>query len=112
MTQWEELSLRAQPSTWLFEGRMVVVGFASGEMSTMKMNRLMLKNISLLGVHWSRYLEEKPQVIQDTQEGIYQLFLEGKVKPVICDVLPLKEASRALLTLQSRKTFGKILLHP
>jgi NADPH2:quinone reductase len=95
-----------------FEGRLLVIGFASGRIPSMQMNRVMLKNISLVGLHWGAYFDEDPRVLRDAQAEISRLHQEGKISPMISATYPLEEARAALDALGSRKTTGKVILVP
>ena len=95
-----------------FEGRILVIGFASGRIPSAKMNRVLVKNFSLVGLHWGLYFEKNPQVLQDTQEALARLYAAGKVKPVVSGTYPLNDAKAALDALGARKTTGKIVLIP
>lgn len=95
-----------------FEGRILVVGFASGRIPSAQMNRVLLKNISLVGLHWGLYFEENPRVLDDAQEALSQLYAKGKISPKISATYPLEDAKTALDALASRKTTGKIVLIP
>lgn len=95
-----------------FDGRLLVIGFASGRIPTAKMNRVLLKNISLVGVHWGLYFEKDPSVIRDAQRAIFDLYQAGKIAPLVSGTYPLTDAADALDALGSRKTTGKVILHP
>ena len=95
-----------------FEGRILVIGFASGRIPSAKMNRVLVKNFSLVGLHWGLYFEKNPQVLQDTQEALARLYAAGKVEPVVSGTYPLNDAKAALDALGARKTTGKIVLIP
>ena len=95
-----------------FDGRLLVIGFASGRIPSAQMNRVLLKNIALVGVHWGLYFEKDPGVVQDAQEAIFELQAQGKISPVISATYPLVDAAYALDALGSRKTTGKVLLVP
>jgi NADPH2:quinone reductase len=95
-----------------FDGRLLVIGFASGTIPDAKMNRVLLKNISLVGVHWGLYFEKDPQVVADAQRAIFELNRKGEITPVISATYPLSEATTALEALGSRKTTGKVILAP
>lgn len=95
-----------------FNGRLLVIGFASGRIPSVEMNRVLLKNISLVGVHWGLYFDEDPDVIRDAQRAIFELYAEEKLNPVISATYPLTEASVALDALGSRQTTGKVVLLP
>ena len=95
-----------------FEGRILIVGFASGRIPTAAMNRVLLKNFSLVGIHWGLYFDEDPEVLHESQVALSRLYAEGKIKPVVSETFPLKDAKSALAALGSRKTTGKIVLVP
>jgi NADPH2:quinone reductase len=95
-----------------FEGRILVIGFAGGRIPTAKMNRVLIKNFSLVGLHWGLYFEKNPQVLRDAQEAISRLYADGKISPVVSATYPLEEAHVALEALGSRKTTGKVVLIP
>ena len=95
-----------------FNGRLLVIGFASGHIPSARMNRVLLKNISLVGLHWGLYFEKDPEVIQRAQQAIFDLHAEGKISPVISATYPLSAAAAALDALGSRKTTGKVVLIP
>lgn len=95
-----------------FEGRILIIGFASGTIPSARMNRVLLKNISLVGLHWGLYFEENPRVLQEAQEALFALHAEGKIAPLVSATYPLDRASSALVALGSRKTTGKIVLIP
>mgnify|MGYP001813933404 FL=1 len=95
-----------------FEGRILVIGFASGRIPSMQMNRVMLKNISLVGLHWGAYFDEDPGVLRDAQSDISRLHQQGKIAPIISATYPLEEARAALEALGSRQTTGKVILVP
>ena len=95
-----------------FEGRILIVGFASGRIPTAAMNRVLLKNFSLVGIHWGLYFDKDPNVLHESQLALSRMFAEGKIRPVVSRTFPLEEAQAALAALGSRKTSGKIVLIP
>jgi NADPH2:quinone reductase len=95
-----------------FDGRLLVIGFASGRIPSVEMNRVLLKNISLVGVHWGLYFDKDPKVIRDAQRAIFDLHAHGKISPVISATYPLSEAAVALDALAARRTTGKVVLIP
>lgn len=95
-----------------FDGRLLVIGFASGKIPTAKMNRVLLKNISLVGVHWGLYFDKDPKVIHEAQQALFGLYQDGQIAPVVSETYPLTDAAKALDALGSRKTTGKIVLRP
>jgi len=95
-----------------FEGRILVIGFASGRIPSAKMNRVLVKNFSLVGLHWGLYFKKDPKVIQRAQEAIVRLHSMGKIAPLVSATHPLGDAEAALAALGGRKTTGKVILIP
>lgn len=95
-----------------FEGRILIVGFASGRIPSAAMNRVLLKNFSLVGIHWGLYFDKDPKVLHESQLALSRMYAERKIRPVVSETHPLKEAKTALAALGSRKTTGKIVLVP
>jgi len=95
-----------------FNGRLLVIGFASGRIPEAKMNRVLLKNISLVGLHWGLYFDRSPDTLQETQHALVSLYSEGKIDPLVSATYPLAEAGAALEALGAGKTTGKVVLLP
>ncbi len=95
-----------------WEARLLVVGFASGRIPSMAANRILLKNVDIVGVHWGPYFEHRPSVCRDAQDALNTLWAEGKVRPLVSETHPLRDAKAALANLAARKTTGKLILHP
>lgn len=95
-----------------FEGRILIIGFASGRIPSAKVNRVLVKNFSLVGLHWGLYFQKNPKVIQEAQEAILRLHSKGKIAPLVSATHPLGDAKAALAALGSRKTTGKVILIP
>jgi NADPH2:quinone reductase len=95
-----------------FNGRLLVIGFASGRIPEAKMNRVLLKNISLVGLHWGLYFDRDPEALQDAQRALVELFTEGRIQPLVSATYPLVDAATALEALGNRNTTGKVVLIP
>ena len=95
-----------------FEGRIVVVGFTSGRIPEAPANHLLVKNYSVVGLHWGLYRKYEPAVFTETHEKLVRLVQDGSVDPLVGEVLPLDQAPQALLKLASRDTVGKVVLVP
>lgn len=91
-------------------GRIVIVGFSGGEIPSVKTNRIMLKHISLVGVHFGPMVQNAPAELAGCFRNLMQLHADGRLRPVIWKQFPLEQAAEALDALASRKTFGKIVL--
>lgn len=95
-----------------WNGRLLVIGFASGEIPSVKLNRVLLKNISLVGLHWSAYPEREPARIAECFAGLFALAERGGIEPLVSARLPLERAGEALVALGARETVGKVVLIP
>lgn len=93
-------------------GRLLVIGFASGKIPSVAANRILLKNVAVVGLHWGAYAKHEPARVPETFAALFRLHAEGKIRPVIYRAWPLEEAPAALAALGSRKTHGKVVLHP
>jgi len=95
-----------------WNGRLLVIGFASGAIPEIKLNRVLLKNISIVGLHWSAYPEREPERIDDCFAGLFEMASAGGIEPLVSARYPLEEAGAALEALATRKSVGKIVLIP
>ena len=95
-----------------FEGRLVVVGFTSGRIPEAPANHLLVKNYSVVGLHWGLYMQHDPAVFGLVHEELTRLYEDGRIDPLVGQVLPLEEAPTALGALASRGTVGKVVLRP
>jgi NADPH2:quinone reductase len=95
-----------------FEGRIVVVGFTSGRIPEAPANHLLVKNYSVVGLHWGLYRKMDPPRIGLVHEELTRLVEEGHVDPLVGEVLPLDQAPQALAKLADRSTVGKVVLVP
>jgi NADPH2:quinone reductase len=94
------------------EGRLLTIGFAGGRIPSIAANRILLKNIAVVGVHWGLYQKRGSPLIHDWMAALFRLYEAGKVRPVIYRTYRLPEAARALQALGSRESHGKVLLLP
>ena len=94
-----------------FEGRIVVIGFAGGRIPEAPANHLLVKNYSVLGLHWGLYGTLMPHLIRETHEELMSLYKAGEIKPLI-HVVPFGELPDALEKLGSRGTYGKLVTRP
>jgi NADPH:quinone reductase len=95
-----------------FEGRLVVVGFTSGRIPSAPANHALVKNYSVVGLHWGLYRTYEPAIIAQVHEQLCTLFAEGKISPLIGQVLPLDSAIQAMAAIADRGTVGKVVLTP
>jgi NADPH2:quinone reductase len=95
-----------------WNGRLLVVGFASGRIPELKLNRILLKNIAVAGIHWGAYREKEPERVPEAFEGLFALYERGMIEPLIFNTYPLEAVPSALGELASRKTHGKLIITP
>lgn len=93
-----------------FEGRILVVGFTSGRIPQARANHVMVKNYSVLGVHWGLYNRRRPEVPREIHERLTELYADGLIDPLVSQVVPFHEAPAALAALGSRGTTGKLVV--
>ena len=87
-----------------FGGRLLVIGFASGIIPSIQANRILLKNISIVGLHWGAYRTHDPAKIGETMIALFALYERGAIRPVVSSIRPLAEAAAALDEIASRKS--------
>jgi NADPH:quinone reductase len=93
------------------DGKLLVIGFAAGAIPTVKVNRLLLRNIGVLGVAWGEYLHQVPGSAALFAWGLNHLVSAG-LKPPPPQRYPLSEGSTALQALADGGVFGKLVLEP
>lgn len=94
-----------------FEGRLVIIGFTSGKFSNFVSNHILVKNYSVVGVHWGAYRHNKPAKIEQGWNELIELYKTGMLKPVIGGRFHMENVADAMEFLASRKAVGKIVLH-
>lgn len=95
-----------------WRGRLVVIGFAAGEIPTIKANYLLVKNITVSGLQWSDYRERDPEWVRRVQSDIFALWRQGKLSPIVSKTIRLSDFAKALNKLKEGKARGKIILLP
>lgn len=96
-----------------WNGRLLVIGFAAGSIEKLALNKVLLKNISIVGLHWGAYTQNEPEMIDVVWEGIFKLIKEGKFKGTVFtdeEFLGLETVPKALKALGSRGTWGKVVV--
>jgi NADPH2:quinone reductase len=93
-----------------WNGRYLVIGFASGPIPKIALNLTLLKGCSLVGVFWGRFSMEEPQVNRKNIEELWELFASGKISPVVTDVFPLEQYEAAFNCMMERRARGKVIL--
>jgi NADPH2:quinone reductase len=95
-----------------FEGRILVVGFASGQVPSPALNHALVKNYSIVGLHWGLYRQYDPASIGRAHEALTELAAQGVVKPLIGGRLALEEAPEGLTQLAHGESVGRIVVTP
>lgn len=93
-----------------WNGRYLVIGFASGPIPEIPLNLALLKGCSIVGVFWGRFIAEEPKVHLQNIQDLWALFAEGKLKPAINDVFALEDYEQAYEVMMGRKARGKVIL--
>jgi NADPH2:quinone reductase len=101
-----EASLRATAAG----GRILLVGFASGEVPQIPANILLVKNISAIGFYWGAHRTLAPRWMQASCEELVCWLGEGSLRPHVSQTFPLTDAVEALQALKARRTTGKVVL--
>ena len=94
-----------------FEGRLVLIGFTSGKFSNFVANHILVKNYSVVGLHWGAYRHNDPEKIEQGWNELIKLYQTGMLKPVIGGSYQMEQVAEAMEFLASRKAIGKIVLH-
>lgn len=93
-----------------WEGRYLVIGFASGTIPQVAVNRVLLKNSSIVGTFWGAYAINRPRIMADSLLKLMKWYGEGKLKPHVDARFSLYDASAALNALKNREVKGKVVL--
>lgn len=95
-----------------WRGRMVSVGFAGGNAPSVGVGYLLLKNISVAGLDWSDYRDQRPEWVQRAQKEIFDLYAKGALDPEVMGRYPLGDFAQALAAVQAGGLQGKVELDP
>lgn len=92
------------------EGRLLVIGFASGRIPAIQVHRVLLKNISIVGVLWGNYDRAHPEYLPRAHQSLERLYAAGRIHPRISRSYPLEAIPTALRDLADRKILGKAVV--
>ena len=93
-----------------WEGRLVVIGFASGDLPTIKAGHVLVKNLAVLGLQVSDYRDREPESVRDAIEHLLQLYVAGRLTVPVARTYPLEQAGAALEAVRSGSVAGKVVL--
>jgi NADPH2:quinone reductase len=92
-----------------FEGRILIIGFTGGRFADARTNHVLIKNYSVVGVHWGLYNTLMPAFVHATHDALMELHAAGAVAPLISREIAMTEVPSALASLATRGTWGKIV---
>lgn len=92
------------------EGRLLTIGFASGDVPQIKANHMMVKNLSVMGLYWGGYLRFRPEILTGSLATLMDWHARGRLHPHVSHVLPLDRVDEGLALLRDRKSTGKIVI--
>lgn len=92
------------------EGRILIIGFASGQVPPIPANHLLVKNISVMGFYWGGYQKFRPDLLAGSLRELLGWYAAGGLRPHISHRLPLDQAGTALGLLRDRKSTGKVVV--
>ena len=92
------------------EARILLIGFASGDLPDVRPNHMLVKNITLIGLYWGAYLKFRPEVLTESLRQLLAWYADGKIKPHVSHCVPLDQIDEALDLLRNRKSTGKVVV--
>lgn len=95
-----------------WDGRLLVIGFAAGEIPSIPLNLPLVKGNSIVGVFWGRHLSEDPAGEAANFRTIMQWVSEGSLRPVVSKTFPLDEGADAIRWVADRKALGRVIVAP
>jgi NADPH2:quinone reductase len=87
-----------------------VVGFTGGPIPEVKVNRLLLNNIEVVGAGWGAYAFSKPEFVRTVAAEVESMVRDGYVRPVVGARFPLEQAADAMRLIEQRRALGKVVL--
>ena len=95
-----------------FEGRILVVGFAGGTIPSQPMNHVLVKNYSLVGLHWGLYRTRMPELVVRAHQDLVALVAAGALVPLVSERLPFGAAADGISRLAAGSTTGRLVVAP
>lgn len=96
-----------------WNSRLIVIGFAAGSIEKVAMNRVLLKNCSIVGLHWGMYAVMEPEAIEGVWNALYEMMEKGQFKSTVYkdkEYVGLEKVGEALHALGARDTWGKVVV--
>jgi NADPH2:quinone reductase len=95
-----------------FEGRILVIGFAGGRVPAPALNHALVKNYSIVGLHWGLYATREPAALRDCHDQLVKLAASGAIKPLVSERLGLADVAEGLQRLADGETIGRVTFRP
>lgn len=95
-----------------WEGRLLVVGFAGGEIPKFPVNLALVKGYSVMGVFWGAFTQHDPKGFAQNMQELLTWYVQGKVKVVVDEAVPLLQATQAMKKVMNREVKGKMVVVP
>lgn len=92
-----------------FEGRILVIGFAGGDIQTAALNHALIKNYSIVGLHWGLYNLYDPPAVQECHRALTELADQGLIAPLVSERLPLEQVADGVQRLADGSTVGRVV---
>ena len=93
-----------------WNGRIVIVGFAAGTITAIPANRILLKNIAVVGLHWGAYFLHQPELVRKAHEELLVWYEAGSITPIVTGAYPMSELANALDAIAGREAMGKLVV--
>lgn len=92
------------------EGRILTIGYASGDVPQVPANHLLVKNIDVMGFYWGGYLKFAPDALTDSLSELMEWYAAGRLSPHVSHILPLDDVTHGFDLLAGRKSTGKVVI--
>ncbi|MBG6098504.1 NADPH:quinone oxidoreductase family protein [Nocardioides luteus] len=92
-----------------FEGRILIIGFAGGRIQEAALNHSLIKNYSIVGLHWGLYNMLAPELVKECHAELTRMAAEGSIKPLVSEELPLDEVADGVQRLADGTTVGRVV---
>jgi NADPH2:quinone reductase len=95
-----------------WRGRLLVIGFADGEIARVPLNLVLLKGCAIVGVFWGDFVKREPAAAAADLAELARLYRGGKISPLVSMRCPLEGAGNAIAALMARQVIGKAVVAP
>jgi len=92
-----------------WEGRILIIGFAGGDIQTAALNHALIKNYAIVGLHWGMYNLHDPAAVQECHRELTELAAQGLIAPLVSERLPLEQVADAVQRLADGSTVGRVV---